>query len=111
MISGIYFVEFKANNNEYGNGLAVVDNGKVNGGDHSYLYRGRLDIYGEELRAALDISHYRGELDSVMGPLKNYTLNLTGKMAGEGFDVSGGIPNVPNVNIRIVGRKVAELFK
>lgn len=111
MISGIYFVEFKANNNDYGMGLAVVDNGKVNGGDHSYLYRGRLDIYGEELKAVIDVSHYRGSLDSVMGALKNYTLNLSGKMTGEVFDVTGGIPDIPDVNIRMIGKKVADLFK
>lgn len=111
MISGIYFVEFKANNNDYGQGLAVVDNGKVNGGDYSYLYRGRLDNYGEELKAVIDVSYYRGEHNSVMGALKNFTLNLTGKTTGDGFDVAGGIPNIPDVSIRIVGRKVADLFK
>lgn len=111
MISGIYFVEFRANNNDTGQGLVVIDNGKINGGDHSYLYRGRLDIYGEELKAAISVSHYRGELDSVMGALKNYTLNLSGKLIGDNFDVSGGIPNIPNVSIRILGKKVSDLFK
>ena len=111
MISGIYFVEFKASNNNYGHGLVVLDNGKLNGGDYSYLYRGRFDTYGEELKAAIDISHYRGELNSVMGARKNYTLNLTGKMTREDFDVTGGIPDIPDLSIRIVGRKVADLFK
>lgn len=111
MISGIYFVEFKASNNDFGQGLIVVDDGKVNGGDHSYLYRGRLDSYAGNVQAVLEISHYRGELDNVFGPLRQFTLNLSGISDENSFNVTGGVANIPGISIRVVGRKVAEIYK
>lgn len=111
MLSGIYFVRFAANNNDFGEGLAVIRNGYVNGGDETYLYQGRIDAYGEDIKAHLEIKHYRGPLNSVMGPMKQFTLQLSGKIGGDRFEVSGGIPNIPGPRIIIHGNKVSELFE
>lgn len=111
MVSGIYFFDFKANNNDYGQGLAVIDNGIVNGGDQTYLYRGRFDAYNEKVKASISVSHYRGPVNSVLGALREYTLELTGHIKNGAIDVSGGIPGMPQVTIRITGKKVAELYK
>ncbi|MCP5352485.1 MAG: hypothetical protein H6926_04765 [Chromatiales bacterium] len=112
MISGIYFVRFAAGGNDFGEGLVVIRDGNVNGGDETYLYRGRLDVYGEDVRAHLEIKHYRGSLNSVMGPLQEFTLQLSGKASGDRFEVSGGIPDMPSSpRIIIHGNKVSELFE
>jgi hypothetical protein len=40
MTNGIYYTIFKSYLGIIGDGLMVVDNGKVHGGDSRYLYRG-----------------------------------------------------------------------
>ena len=111
MLSGIYYVKFVANNNQVGEGLAVVKDGIVNGGDATYLYQGRFDYYGDEIRAHIEVKHYKGPLNSVMGPLKQYSLSLSGRRLGEQFELTGGIPNIPNIIMSILGTKVAEYYE
>lgn len=110
MISGIYFVEFRASNRDAGAGLVVINNGIINGGDETYLYRGRFDHYAGSVRAAIEVTHYRGELNAVLGPLREFSLNLSGTADDRQFVLSGSSPTVPNVSIDMVGRKVANLF-
>ncbi len=111
MLSGIYYIKFVANNNQVGEGLAVVKDGIVNGGDDTYLYQGRFDYYGDEIKAYIEVKHYKGPLNSVMGPLKQFSLSLTGSKLGEKFEVMGGMPNIPNMTISILGTKVAEYYE
>ncbi len=112
MISGIFFVEFFSSMNDAGRGLAVVTDGQINGGDVTYLYRGRIDVYGGQAVANIEVTHYRGELNSVFGPLRSFRLNLAGKVEVDGlsFDLGGGVQGIPGTVIRIVGKKVAELY-
>ncbi|MBW4544507.1 MAG: hypothetical protein KME25_08695 [Symplocastrum torsivum CPER-KK1] len=44
MLSGIYSVKFSSNLGDLGLGIAVFDKGKINGGDLTYLYRGKYNI-------------------------------------------------------------------
>lgn len=111
MLSGLFFVNFVANNNNFGSGVVVVSDGKVNGGDSNYFYQGRFDYYGNDIKALIKVKHYRGNLNSVMGPLKEFTLNLSGKKTNNGFEVSGWIPDIPNLSIMVRGIKIAELFE
>jgi hypothetical protein len=111
MVSGIYLVNFLANNSLVGEGLVVIRNSSVNGGDQTYLYQGRFDYYGDDIKALIEVQHYRGPLNSVLGALKQYTLSLSGKKSGGNFEVSGGIPNISNLQIKITGTKVADLFE
>lgn len=111
MLSGIFFVEFKANNNDFGRGLIVIDDGRANGGDEAFLFRGKFDTYNGDVQAVIEVSHYRGVPNSVFGSIKNFTLNLTGKSDDNSFTVSGGVVNMPNAAITIKGVKVADVFK
>ncbi len=111
MLKGLFHVHFAANDNNFGEGLVVVDKGYVNGGDYGYLYQGRFDYYGNDLQATIEVKHYNGPPNSVMGPLREFTLNLSGKTTDSSFEVKGGIPDVPNISIKISGKKVADLFE
>ena len=111
MISGIFYVEFTVSNQGLGTGLAVIDNGRVNGGDLTYLYRGRVDHYAGSVRATIEVLHYRGPPNSVMGPLRQFTLNLSGTASAQKFELEGGSSSAPGVRIRMVGQKVAPLFE
>jgi len=111
MISGIYLVSFIAQNNRFGEGIVVINKDCVNGGDATYIYQGRFDYYGDDIKARVDVKHYRGPLNAVLGPLKEFTLTLAGKKSGNNFEIAGGMANMPNLIIRIIGTKVAELFE
>ena len=111
MLSGIFGVEFRASNRDFGSGIAVIDDGRVNGGDETYFYQGQFDYYGGEVRATIEVTHYRGAPNSVMGPVSQFTLSLSGSADDNNFDVQGGSHSIPNVNIRMRGRKVAPLLE
>jgi len=109
MLSGIYLVTFVADGHRFGEGLVVINDGAVNGGDATYLYRGHFDQYGDDMKGSIEVRHYRGPLNGVLGPMKLFPLTLTGKTEGDNFSVSGGIPNLPTAAITITGTKVADL--
>lgn len=111
MLSGMYYVEFRANNNDFGQGLVCIEDGKVNGGDHAFIFQGRMDAYNGEVQAVIEVKHYKGEPLSVFGPLRQFTLNLSGKTDGVSFNLDGGIANMPGAAINIRGNKVADLYK
>jgi hypothetical protein len=76
MESGIYYVIFKSHTGRFGDGLVVVDNGKIHGGDQRYLYRGFYKTDGQTVEADIQVSYYRGEAKSVLGHIAKFKLNL-----------------------------------
>lgn len=110
-LRGLYLVQFVANNQSFGEGLVSIVDGMINGGDLSYLYQGRFDFYGNEIQATIEVTHYHGPANSVFGQLKTFSLKLSGNIISEGFEVNGGIPDMPNLSIKITGKKVANLYE
>ena len=109
MIAGIYVVTFASGNATFGEGIAVVKDGFVNGGDATYFYSGTFIDYGDDVKASVEVKHYRGPLNNVLGPLKQFVLSLTGKRSGDNFEVAGRIENMPGPTIKIIGTKIADL--
>jgi T3SS negative regulator,GrlR len=109
MKDGIYHVKFASTMGAAGEGLVVVKDGSVNGGDAGYLYQGALapDAAGQ-LQGQLQVHRWNPGHVSVFGPLGNFALSLTGQAANDSFTVSGGIPDRPGLNITIKGRLLAE---
>lgn len=109
MQDGIYHVTFSSSLGAAGEGLAVVKNGTVNGGDAGYLYQGGLSQNGEQVSGTLQISRWNRNMVSVFGPLDRFALQLSGAAAAnDSFTVTGGIPNQPGLAITIRGRRLAE---
>ena len=109
MDSGIYYVIFKSHNGRFGDGLVVVDNGKIHGGDQRYLYRGHYKADGQAIEAEIQVSYYRGEPKSVLGPLAKFNLNLDGKSSPGAFTVNGHVFGQSQLVISIEGQKQADL--
>ncbi len=108
MKNGIYHVRFSSSSGS-GEGLAVVKDGTVNGGDPGYLYLGQLTVVGQTLHGRLQIQRWNPGTVSVFGPLDNFALDLAGLSgaANDEFTVSGGIAGQPNLKITITGRRLA----
>lgn len=109
MNSGIYYVIFRSHNGVFGDGLAVVDTGRIHGGDYRYLYRGHYKVEGNSLRAKIQVSYYRGKCESVFGPVDKFDLTLSGNAAEGTFKVSGNIFGQSQMKITIEGQKQADL--
>ena len=109
MKDGIYHVKFASTMGAAGEGLVVVKDGSVNGGDAGYLYQGALnsDPTGQ-VHGQLQVQRWNAGHVSVFGPLSNFALDLRGQAANDGFTVSGGVPGHPNMKITISGRMLAK---
>ena len=110
MEPGIYYVIFKSHTGRFGDGLAVVDNGKIHGGDQRYLYRGSYRTDGQAVEADIQVTYYRGKANSILGHLSRFKLNLSGKATGDAFNVSGHVFGQSQLAITIEGQKQADLL-
>lgn len=80
MKNGIYHVSFESNLSSFGEGIVVVNDGKVHGGDIGFTYRGHLDRHVLEL----SISQYNCEIPSALGAKGDYQLILEYEKTSEG---------------------------
>lgn len=105
MQDGIYHVRFSSSIGSSGEGLVVIKQGSVNGGDAGYLYIGRLDVNSETLSGHLNVKRWNAGHVSVFGSLDHFELQLSGKATTDSsFSLAGGIPSQPGLTINIVGR-------
>lgn len=109
MNSGIYYVIFTSYTGIFVDGLAVFDNGNIHGGDNRYLYRGHYIVEGKSLTAKIQVSYYRGKLESLFGPVDKYDLTLSGDAGEDRFKMSGHIFGWSERQITIEGQKQADL--
>ncbi|EEH1295296.1 nucleoside transporter [Salmonella enterica] len=79
MKDGIYRVVFESNLPAFGEGIIVISNGKVHGGDIGFVCRGRLARPEMEL----SILQYDNELPSVLGRDGDYELMLKYEKIGD----------------------------
>lgn len=111
MLPGLYSIVFAAPGGNAGIGLVVADKGKLHGGDLSYLYRGTYETDGSSLKARIHVSHYRGQPNSILGPLGNFTLVLSGNASDTRFSLSGQVEGNPQLMISIVAERQAALIE
>jgi hypothetical protein len=110
MDKGIYHVSFSSAAGSHGEGLAVVSDGAVNGGDPGYLYSGKFNTSGDQLSGRLAIKRWNTKIPSVFGPLGNFELDLSGTyvQANKSFKISGSVIGQPAMNIVIVGNYLSD---
>ena len=58
-VEGVYSAHFLSNADRYGEGIVVVDGGKIHGGDLDYVYIGKYSLSNNEFSASLDVSKRR----------------------------------------------------
>ncbi len=109
MLPGLYSIVFSAPGGNAGIGLVVVDSGKIHGGDLTYLYRGTYQTDGQSVTASIHVSHYRGQPNSILGPINNFVLKLSGKVSKSEFVLSGHVEGHPQLLISITAQRQADL--
>lgn len=111
MNDGMYSVSFSGPGGQSGRGAVAVRAGTIHGGDAGYGYFGSFKIDAGTMSATLRIVQHESGQDSVFGPLKDFTLTLSGPIEEDRFAVTGSISGQPSQTITIRGRKFAELVK
>ena len=105
MQNGIYHVRFSSSTGDFGEGIVVVKDDSVNGGDAGFLYKGKLSSNSGELSGQFNIKRWNPDHVSVFGPVDDFNLNLTGQVGQDNsFFISGGIDSQPQFTININGR-------
>jgi T3SS negative regulator,GrlR len=111
MRSGIYQVTFSSPTTRVsGEGLAVVKDGTINGGDLGYLYTGKFNVSDTTLSSKLKVKQWRPNFSGVFGNLPQFELDLAGRIAEDwqSFSVKGGIVGNPQTTILIDGKRLAD---
>lgn len=109
MDNGIYSIIFKSSVGELGGGLAVLDNGKIHGGNTKYIIRGFYEKNENNIKAEIRVEHYQGPMDSVFGEIEEYSLILSGKSDPESFQLKGYMREKTDMKIEVEGVKVSDL--
>ena len=110
MLSGIYSVDFRSNQQAFGSGIAVfTEDGKVGGGDETYFYQGFLSVSGNIASGNVRVAHYQGPRNSIFAGVDQYTLDLSGNIDGPTITLSGFMVEHPNMKIELTGKKIADL--
>ncbi|WP_336715147.1 GrlR family regulatory protein [Pantoea ananatis] len=105
MKDGIYYVSFRSNQQDFGNGIVTINKGKVNGGDYAYIYQGEID----DNSSVLKITRFNEQATSVFGPLKEFYLDLkVNSSTGEPI-LEGNVQGRPEFKIQIYSKLLAPL--
>ncbi len=111
MKPGIYHVKFSTvPSSNFGEGLAVFKDGKVNGGDLGYIYRGTYEISDSKVTARLHLKRWNPSIASIFGSFPEFDLDLAGHIPLDGtlFYVEGAVVQNPKLRITIHGRRLGD---
>ncbi|ECU9162063.1 TPA: negative regulator GrlR [Salmonella enterica] len=107
MKDGIYYVTFRSNMSDFGNGIAVVKNKAVNGGDFTCVYHGILK--GDSVQ--LDVEVHDKSRTSVFGNTEPFTLHLNAVEAAGGYMLSGYVSSQPQMKIDVDAKYIGDLVE
>ena len=111
-VEGVYSAHFLSNANLYGEGIVVVDRGKIQGGDLDHVYIGNYSLANNEFSASLDVSNHSGNFSSVLGQLAQYRLTLNGKVKKQqDITCRGKVEGRPDLMIQVNLHKISPLAR
>lgn len=111
MKPGIYHVTFSSPTSHIsGEGLAVITDGAINGGDQGYLYTGKFTAADSVLSSKLTVKQWRANFSGVFGNLSGFDLDLKGRVSDDWktFSMRGNMTGNPQAAIVIDGRRIAD---
>ena len=107
----IFHVRFTSSDHDFGDGIAVLKDGAVNGGDKGFVWFGACEVSGTEISARLTCRRWNPAVPSVFGNYGEFQLNLKGTVQPDfsRFSISGPAVGLPGSHtITITGNKVAD---
>ncbi|EBE6791077.1 nucleoside transporter [Salmonella enterica] len=108
MKDGIYTVVFESSQQSMGEGVVVVSNGRLHGGDIAFTIRGVMKRPVMEL----EVHYYNREIPSVLGMEEDYWLEMSYCDAGKGrYDFSGHVKGHPERMLKACAVFLTPLLK
>lgn len=108
-VEGVYAAQFVSNADQYGEGIIVLDEGRIHGGDLDNVYVGTFSVTDNEISATVEITNYSGNVSSVVG-LRQYRLTLKGTMKNpQNVTVSGVVEGRGDLAIKVNLHKLSHL--
>jgi hypothetical protein len=109
-VEGVYSAHFLSNADQYGEGIVVVDGGRIHGGDLDHVYIGKYTLVSNEFSATVNVANYSGKFSSVLGPLAQYRLMLNGVVKrAQDISICGKVEERPDISIQINLHKISPL--
>lgn len=109
MLEALWSVRFITNVESFGSGVAVLETGRILGGDAQCFYVGSYDVENGIANATVTVTPYAGPSMTVFGQAKKLSLKLTGKPEHSAFELQGFVVENPALNVRIHFTRRAEL--
>lgn len=109
MIEALYGVEFASNMNDGGYGVAVLETGRILGGDSSFVFIGDYEVKNGIIHANVKCTNDRKILQSIFGDLKEFNLKLEGTPNEKEFILQGYMLENPDMKIGVKLTRRAEL--
>lgn len=109
MIEALYGLEFVSNMNIGGYGVAVLETGRILGGDSSFVYVGDYEVRNGTAYANVKCTNDRGLLPSIFGNIKEFNLLLEGTPNETEFILQGHMVENSAMKIGIKLTRRAEL--
>jgi hypothetical protein len=109
MRPGIYAVKFSAvSSYNFGEGLAIFKDGKINGGDLGYFYRGSYEVSDSRLTAKIKVKRWNPAVQGIFGSYPEFDLDLSGHIPPDWslFHAEGNVVQNPKLLIAIDGRRL-----
>jgi hypothetical protein len=102
-MDGFWTAEFGTNSGMFGGGVAILQDGKLRGGDSFYYYVGEYDLSGRTFKATLRISPFIAGAKSVFGTVnQELTLELVGSLIDDGRVIAQGhAREIPGQNFAV----------
>lgn len=110
-IEALYGVEFISNLpvNNIGYGVAVLETGRILGGDSSFVFIGNYEVKDGIVYANVKCTNDRNLLQSIFGNLKEFNLKLEGSLEKSEFILQGHLVENPSMQIGVKLTRRAEL--
>lgn len=97
MKDGIYFVRFTRDMEDFGEGVVVIKNNTINGGDYVCVYTGKAI----DNKMELDITQHNSSVETVFGNIKKFTLLLEISQTEMGYLLSGVVKDNPSLKVTV----------
>lgn len=108
MYDGIYEVSFSTSPGkkfDVGDGIVVIKDGAINGGDLAYTYSGQLDITESRATGRIHVAKWSTATTNVFG-IDEYDLDFQADISHEGLNGYGTVVGHPDLTLHAFAHRI-----
>ena len=99
MVEALWGVEFVSSGGNFGYGVAVLETGRILGGDSSFVFVGTYIVESGIIKANIKCTNDRKILESIFGDIGEFNLVIEGAVGEREINLQGHL--VENTQMRI----------